>query len=234
MINTVISNFETRVKEIDGYFQLLKTIESPDVEFYFANKKTHKSKRVNQDWPKMLKATAFLVIYNLVESAIREGLGAIYEQVKSDGLACEALNEKLQRVWIDQQYFDIDYFSASPKTFQEKAHAIVESVLSKTTAEMTKSKMAISGNIDAKQVFRVCKDHGIPSKSHRAAKGAQDLEVVKTQRNALAHGDVSFSDCGRQYAVADLERIKNEAVIFLRSILRNIRTYSRRKRYASS
>jgi hypothetical protein len=56
---------------------------------------------------------------------------------------------------------------------------------------------------------------------------------VKTQRNDLAHGSISFSECGRQYTVDELERIKRQVVVFMRSILRSIGAYIRKQSYAA-
>jgi hypothetical protein len=40
--------------------------------------------------------------------------------------------------------------------------------------------------------------------------------------NALAYGNTSFSDCGQQYPVTDLQRIKRPAVIFVRGVLKSL------------
>ena len=68
---------------------------------------------------------------------------------------------------------------------------------------------------------------------HHRAKGGVELGTVKEQRNALGHGNVTFTECGRQYAVSDLERIKRQTVVFVRSILKNVKRYLEEDAYVA-
>ena len=57
------------------------------------------------------------------------------------------------------------------------------------------------------------------------------MERVKRERNSLAHGDVSFSDCARDLTIGDLENIKDEVVLFLTGILDGMKNYYDQKLY---
>ena len=59
----------------------------------------------------------------------------------------------------------------------------------------------------------------------------ESLERVKRERNSLAHGDVSFSDCARDLTIGDLEDIKNEVIQFLNDILDGMKDYYEQKLY---
>jgi hypothetical protein len=69
------------------------------------------------------------------------------------------------------------------------------------------------------QIRKVCDEYGV---SH---------ETVKQKRNAFAHGDLPFVECGRDYTVVQLGEIKHDATIYLRAILRNIDKFTARKTY---
>lgn len=65
---------------------------------------------------------------------------------------------------------------------------------------------------------------------HLQLKG-EKLELVKRERNNLAHGDVSFSDCARDLTIGDLTQIKRETIIFISDILAGMKKYYDEKQY---
>lgn len=232
-MQSVIDEFDQKVVEVDRYFSLLRTLEEPDLVLSFATRPQKRSRKVDQDWLKILKASAFLVLYNLIESAIRGGFGAVYEAIKNDGCSCSELREEFRKLWIDQQFGTIERHSASGVTYQGKAQELVKQILDKVVVEMSERRLPVSGNLDADKIREVCKRHGVSVKTHRAASGGDKIRVVKNRRNDLAHGHVSFSECGRQYTTADLEEIKKQVVIFVRSILGNIKRFVTNRGYAA-
>ena len=79
--------------------------------------------------------------------------------------------------------------------------------------------------LDADKIREVCLRHSIPVHTHYRASGGTDLATVVTLRNHLAHGNISFAECGRDYTVDQIERIKRQLVTFVGGILRNIADY---------
>ncbi|MBK6773181.1 MAG: hypothetical protein IPG78_13840 [Ignavibacteria bacterium] len=59
------------------------------------------------------------------------------------------------------------------------------------------------------------------------------LHDVKIQRNQLAHGEISFSKCGRNYTIEDLIKTKDHTIKYLRKILKNINAYLESKKFKS-
>ncbi len=57
------------------------------------------------------------------------------------------------------------------------------------------------------------------------------METVKDRRNDLAHGTLSFAECGRDYTINDLEEIKNQAVTFLKGLLDGMKLYYDERQY---
>ena len=79
---------------------------------------------------------------------------------------------------------------------------------------------------DEKEIKKLSKEQILKGTTY-----IQFLEDVKNKRNQLAHGTTSFAECGRYYAINDLEKIKNETVIFLNSILQGMKKYYDEKTY---
>ena len=94
-----------------------------------------------------------------------------------------------------------------------------------------KDALGISGNLNAKKIKEICDKHKI---RYRLATSGASLERVKRERNSLAHGDVSFSDCARDLTIGDLENIKDEVILFLTGILDGMKNYYDQKLYKLS
>ena len=228
----IIQQFDERVEEVDLYFSFLEKLDDPDASLYFPNKRKNKTERVSTDLFTMLKATAFLVIYNLVESTIREAILLVYRELELKGHTYESICRELRDIWIHYHFRDVFDPTANWDSYRLKATDLVEMAMNRAVIVMDRRAIRVSGNLDANEIRRVCRSHGISTKTHYRADGGAKLLTVKVQRNNLAHGNFSFSEIGRQYTIGDLKMIKGQSVIFLRSILRNVKDYVDNEHYA--
>jgi hypothetical protein len=231
MIAQVFQDFDERVREIDTFLSHLRTLERPAVAIEYATHRGVKKRNINPDWMKTLKAASFLLLYNLVESALRRGLGTVYESMRIDARTYEHLRDEIRNLWIDQRYHRVDRHSASLRKYQEVAAKLVADVANDLVVDLADDVLPVSGNLDADRVRKVCHLHGIPVSTHWRALGGSELVTVMKHRNSLAHGNISFRECGRQYTTQELEGIKKQVVIFMRSILRNIGRYVDTRQY---
>ncbi|MBL0247432.1 MAG: hypothetical protein IPQ28_07575 [Sphingobacteriales bacterium] len=94
------------------------------------------------------------------------------------------------------------------------------------------STKVISGNIDGRKIKEFSTKHGFSDRTHKNANNGNKLHQVKTQRNNLAHGNISFAECGRNYGIGQLRDTKKEVILYLRNILRNIKKYLDERQYA--
>jgi len=88
-----------------------------------------------------------------------------------------------------------------------------------------------SGNVDGRIIQKVATKYGFrgPNK-----KSGQLLQMVKTNRNDLAHGNKSFADVGRDFTVDRLDEIRNEVLAFLEEVLANVAVYITTRAYLAS
>lgn len=226
----VIDDFNERVAEVEQFLKVLERLERPGVVLY--DKSTRREKRVFQEGSlKVMKATVFLLIYNTVESAIRSAFGYLYDCVGNAAIRGGDLRAELRNIWIKQQFQALDDDSSSLRTFRELTERLIGEMAEGVTVSLASNMLPISGNLDADVIRGVCKKHGVGVAVHKRAAGGVEMKTVKDQRNALAHGSTSFSDCGKQYTVSDLKRINSQAVLFVRGILRNVKKYTDRAQY---
>lgn len=82
----VISDFNERVTEVEQFLKVLDRLEKPSVVLY--DKATRREKRVFHDGSlKIMKASVFLLIYNVVESTIRSSFKILYSDIKNKNIS---------------------------------------------------------------------------------------------------------------------------------------------------
>ena len=86
----------------------------------------------------------------------------------------------------------------------------------------------INGNLNAKRIKEICDRHRI---RYKVVDDEMRLERVRKKRNALAHGDESFSDCARDITIVDLEALKDTVFNFLTGITKGMEKYYNEKQY---
>ena len=218
-MQATLDTFNERVTEIELYYSALGGLytskrESNNGEKYFED-----------DFLKILKSNALLMVYNLVESTIMGGILEIYNTLFLHGITYKLVRKEIQDIWFSFKFNQVYDKNAHYHSYRDKAAEIITSILSDNALTLDRKATDISGNLDADKIRQVCKEHGIRFNLQPQSRGGVVLEDVKNKRNNLAHGTISFVECGRNYTVEDLEKIKTETVFFLKNILSGMKDY---------
>ncbi len=224
-MTTVINDFEKRASEIKLYFKLLEKVVEEEACLYLSEKKTHKYIQFDSELQKVMKANMFLLLYNLAESSIKQSLAEVYDTISAENVSYRDVKDEIQKIWIDTEYKNFNQMGTD--RIYEVLNSILEDVIE---IEFDASKK-ISGNIDARKIREFAQQIGFSPRVHHSLNDGVKLHQVKTQRNKLAHGDLSFAECGRNYTIPDLRVIYNQVVKYLRRILLNIEAFLHDKSY---
>lgn len=227
-----IDTFNERIQEIDLYYAALNALYE-DETLKSDNDKYNK-KYFNGDFLKILKSNALLMIYNLVESTIMGGIIEIYDELQQEGITYQQVRQEIQKIWFRFKFNEAYDKQAHYNTYREKAERIINSILHGEKLILDRKATNISGNLDAKKIRQVCREHGITFNIDPNCKGGIVLDDVKEKRNNLAHGTQSFVECGRDYTIEDLNNIKEQTTLFLKGILDGMKDYFDNKLYLSS
>ena len=227
-MQAIFDMFDERVQEIDLYFVAIKELDQG------ATNHTTEAPYFNSEFIKILKANTLLMIYNLVESTVMGGILEIYDKLKQEGLTYSGVRKEIKDIWFSYKFRQVYDQQAHFNSYKGKALEIVNSILTGEVIELDRKATAISGNLDAQQIRNVCNEHGIVFQTDAASRGGIVLETVKDRRNDLAHGTLSFAECGRDYSLDDLGKIKDETVLFLRGLLAGMKQYYDEKQYQLS
>lgn len=232
-MQSVIDNFLIRTREVEKYYKVLEVLDDERISIIKHYSSRRRKISLDSDALKIMKSTCFLLLYNLVESTVRESFTTLYEQINKEESTLEYYNEYFRKLWLHQHFKTIDPISSNQNTYRTVASTIVEKILNSETFEMKSDHLPISGNLDAKKIKELFKKHKIKLQIHHKALGGGELQTVKDKRNGLAHGNISFSECGQEYTVKDLINIKKKTVSYLKSSLTNIKRYSEKRGYVA-
>lgn len=173
----------------------------------------------------ILKASVFLMLYNLIEGNVRSVFSEIYSKIDIERLSFQQLSVELQKIWLKQQFDGVLPESANHSTYLSAFEAVAQRIEVKEHIALSSRKLPVSGNLDAQAVRKICKMHGFQIQTSKYAKGGEVLTIIKDKRNALAHGNQSFAECGREYAVADLKRMTKEVKHFVLGVHKSARQF---------
>lgn len=66
-----------------------------------SNANNIKTKRINNDLEKTLKATGYLLLYNLVEATMRNGIETIFDELKTQRVSFDEVREEIRKIIIN-------------------------------------------------------------------------------------------------------------------------------------
>lgn len=211
--------FEDRKEEINFYYSIMIEIESTD---------GHIETIDNNRLVKIMKSNLLLMLYNLVEACVVSGMMEIYEDLKNDGCSYNSVISEIQNIWAKNEINEIYGPTTERIAYENRVQRIIQNITSESPIILSRDALGVSGNLNAKKIKEICDRHRI---RYRLETRGELLERVKLERNNLAHGDVSFSDCARNLSLSDLETIKNEVFLFIDGILKGMTDYYIGKQY---
>jgi hypothetical protein len=222
-MNTVLLDFNTRAKEVNDYFIFLESLEKQTTKLAFLDTPgQNKIKSIDPELAKTLKANGFLLLYNLVESSMRNAIEAIFEEFKNKAISFDQLKPKIKLIVLQ------NLKNRSPKKLYLTINQLSTDII---TSTFDREKL-FSGNVDARLIKEIAEKYGFSYQTDFAkTKNGQNLVVIKSNRNDLAHGIKSFEEVGRDKTIEELLKIKEEALEYLRQILENIRDYLDNEEY---
>jgi hypothetical protein len=222
--------FNDRKNEIDLYYQLIDFLDNIEKE---DGEKSINDILFNKDIEKIVRANALLMLYNLVESTLVNGIEEVYSVFRQDGITYSQVRREIKEIWFNYRFSNAYDKKAHFDTYKKTAEKIITSIMLNEPLELDRKATGISGNLDADSIREVCKKHGIQFKLPEECHGGEKLGKVKEQRNQLAHGTLSFVECGRDFTVIDLHEIKIEVEKFLSGFIDAIESYYDNKEYLS-
>lgn len=211
---------DDRKGEIEFYYSVMEDIDrDSDNMLHTADK---------QRFFRIMKSNFLLMLYNLVEATFTTGMLEIYDQVKADGCPYANVIDEIQNIWRDYKVKEVHKPDSKLSTYTNRVQNIVLDITQNTLLILSKSMIGVDGNLNAEKIKKICDKHKI---RYRVVDDQLALEKVRKKRNALAHGDESFSRCARDLTISDLGIIKDTVIRFISEIVEGMEKYCNEKQY---
>lgn len=218
----VQQDFRDRVCEIEAYFNFVIDVDHGDTLLIKKGESLEPAYQSQEqgDLVRTFKATAFLLLYNLMESTVSNAIEAIFDELSNHVISFDSCRQEIRRVVLS------NLKQHNVNDILPELNRLSSDIVTKT---FRKSKI-FSGNVDARKIKEVANEYGF---AHPSADG-ESLLTVKSSRNDLAHGSKSFAEVGRDYTVAELKGMKDKVIAYLNAMLINVASYIAHQHYLAA
>jgi hypothetical protein len=182
---------------------------------------------------RILYSSVYLQLYNLVEATITKCIEALCSAISKDNHWLPSdLSSELRGEWvryIARTHIDLSYDNRLKYSLEMCEHLI--NTIPVGVIEIEKGG---GGNWDDETIYRFSSRIGchlaISDESNKAVKqplrdnrGA--LGIIVKLRNDLAHGTLSFSECGTDVDVEALKDLKSRTAIYLTEVVSSFKIF---------
>ncbi|EPD7045144.1 MAE_28990/MAE_18760 family HEPN-like nuclease [Escherichia coli] len=219
--------FQERMQDINEYFSFIQLLinKKPSLVYKDNTSDAPIQQPIDIDMTHILKANAFIILYNLIEATISNAIEDIHNVLMSnESLCADTVNENLTRVAFHSLQspngkIDFSQGNIAKVIFKEWLNA------HKKLIQSNKNPL-FSGNVDARKIREVAEKYGFSADTDsEITRNGCNLLPIKKARNDLAHGSESFRNKGRDTSIDTLTEMKDEVFHYLNCILENIQTY---------
>ena len=224
-MDSVNSDFDKRKDEINEYFSFLEKMNYENIKLTYTKENSTEEFIISTKLQRIFIANTFLLLYNLVESTIRNSIVAIYNKIKDDEIIYDDLSEEIKQIWLHKNSKKFSIYS-NDNTIEVNLHNIINDIINREIIILTKDDIYISGNIDAQEIRKLAKKIGFKESSD-----GRHLVEIKEKRNRLAHGEHTFHDVGKDFTYNDLNEYKENTITYLEDVINKINEFITNKKY---
>jgi len=223
--------FEERLAEIESYLAFLEGIEAEARSG--PPRLGHAGALITTQQQRILYSGVFLQLYNLVEATIVKCLDGVTEAaLKAATWSPGDLTIELRREWVRvmaRTHVDLNY-----ENRLESALGLCDHLVASLPVAGFKVEKGGGGNWDDETIEQIADRLGfnlrVTADTHSAIKrpfkdDLGPLQLVKKLRNSLAHGSISFAECGENLTVGELRDLASRTAAYLREVVAAFRSY---------
>ncbi|EJP41439.1 TPA: MAE_28990/MAE_18760 family HEPN-like nuclease [Acinetobacter baumannii] len=227
---TAYLEFDDKCAEIERYIQFMNNLDS-GADNHLLAKDSHgywSTKPITREVQKTIRASTYLLIYNLLESSMCDALDAIHLTLETESVDIQFVSKKLKRI----------IFSNLKKGLSEKSiDEIVNNNIDLRPIIMRhgyNKRELLSGNLDGDILKKIESKYGFQSYPVGGKEGIYNPKIIKeikVKRNELAHGSLSFEQCGQSIPLFTMEKKYEEAKKFMLSVFNGLNNFLNKKSY---
>jgi hypothetical protein len=230
MADTLSQTFEERLQEIETYLDLLEALERQ----MQTGPPIIGGAKITTQQQKILYSSVYLQLYNLVEATVTWCIDAVCAAATDNGRWRPSdLSEHLRREWVRSTARTHIADLTIEHRLQSAVH-LCNHLIQALPISIWEIERGQGGNWDDKAIQAITERLGCqlqisPEVLEGIKRPIRDdkgpLVLVKDLRNRLAHGNLSFVECGNNVTVGDLKEIKDRTVLYLREVITAFSSY---------
>lgn len=228
----LLTEFEIRLSEIHSFLDLITSIDEA-VKSGSPNIGGTSGSTITTEQQRILYSCVYLQLYNLVESTI---INCLEEVTKSSMIESPNLpgnlNENLRREWV--RFLARTHTEMGADKRLESALTLCNHLVSSLPVGQFDIDRGGGGNWDDVHIENMAKRLGFRIKLSQAIRVAikqpirddlGPLRLIVSLRNKLAHGSISFSECGQNDTAKELIGISEKVASYLRTVVTSFSNY---------
>jgi hypothetical protein len=228
--------FEERLAEVVAYLHFLDELEAAAQAG--APKFGDTGNPLSPQQTHILRAAIFVQLYNLVEATMTRCLDALASASWSGAWRPVDLNPSFRKEWIKVIVAANKELNADNRL--KCAVALADILMHATPLEEFRLERGGGGNWNDTNIEAMLERVGLrlrlaPTVRAAAKRKFRDglgpLALVVKLRNDLAHGQISFTECGENETVAGLREISGNTAMYLRSVVRAVERFIARHEF---
>lgn len=224
-------NLEERYSEVEEYLRLIHAFEVAIQSGVPRIGETGPNITVKQQ--RILFSSVYLQLYNLIEATITNCLEEVGSQTSKDASCLPGkLNDQLRREWV--RYTARTHVSMAPENRLNEALKMCDHLTSSGGITDFAIEKGGGGNWDDSAIEKITARIGCSFKASKPVRAGVkrkirdemgSMELIVNLRNKLAHGSISFSECGQYDTAGELEQLAKRVCSYLRELVATIEKY---------
>ncbi|MFE4665563.1 MAE_28990/MAE_18760 family HEPN-like nuclease [Streptomyces sp. NPDC056716] len=223
--------FEERFSEVDSYIDLLEKVEEATQSGI--PRIAVSDYRITAQQQRILYSSVYLQLYNLVEATMARCVNKLAEATSAgETWQPHQLNDHLLQEWVRstaRTHADMSAPSRLKHALEMSTHIVQQLPIKPFIIEM-----GGGGNWDDEVIYKMAERLGCPlaltvttqaSVKRKRRDGLGPLQLVKSRRNGLAHGSISFVDCADGVVVRELRETAQCVEAYLREVIACFKQY---------
>lgn len=230
MTGALETAFDERLAEVFTYLDFLDELEAAVLTG--APRFVDSSRALSPNQTQILRAGVFIQLYNLVEATMTRCLDAMATASSNGGWKAAQLSDKFRREWVKVVAASNVEMNAEKRL--NYAVALTEILVRADPLAEFRLEKGGGGNWDDKVIEQMLERVGLrliltptvrvaAKRPYRDGKGP--LEIVVKLRNDLAHGNISFAECGQNETAPGLRELSDKTAMYLRTVVRAVQRY---------
>jgi hypothetical protein len=223
--------FEERLGEIEAYLAFLEGVE---IEARSGPPRLGAAGMpITAQQQRILYSGVFLQLYNLVEATVVKCLDGVTDAALNGGTWFPGdLTDELRREWV--RVVARTHIELNPEHRLESALTLCQHLVGALPVSGFKVERGGGGNWDDEAIEQIAERLGfnlrVNAETYSAIKrpfrdDLGPLQVIKKLRNSLAHGNISFAECGENLTVGELRDLVDRTTAYLREVVGAFRSY---------